>query len=302
MTIVCAIAWRQALPEFISGGFVTYAHLFLPAGFLLFGAVAFSLAALFTTTRWLRYGVLFAGAVVPYFFLRATIPVLGGLAVSVLLITVALHAIRRERDLLVGFSVSGILKVGLPLYFTIAALTSAFFYFASVKGDVLFEIVIPHTVRTMLFRQLAGPLESLTGLSHLDPEDTVDAALTKFLEAELAKEGKSFASLAPAERDALLQNQREAMTAQFGIALDGAEPIGNVISQNIVDKGAAILGPYKKYFPIASAFAFFLALKALTWPLYYFTLGIVFLLIKLLIAVKFIKERKEEITIERLTL
>lgn len=77
-----------------------------------------------------------------------------------------------------------------------------------------------------------------------------------------------------------------------------ADIFHNAVKNNL----EALLGPYRTYLPLAAAAALFFALKTLTIPLYYVSILIAFLLIRMMLWGNILKREVKEMKIERLTL
>ena len=121
-------------------------------------------------------------------------------------------------------------------------------------------------------------------------------------EKELQSRGLTFAQIPKKELTKLLALQREELVNTYGLKLKGDERVDEVFYETVSARIADLFGPYRSYLPIASAIAFFLAMKTFTLPLYFLTILFAVLLIKLLIFGKIIVSKKEQIEIDRLTL
>lgn len=84
--------------------------------------------------------------------------------------------------------------------------------------------------------------------------------------------------------------------------LSGKESISEALYKVVNEKINPILGPYLKYFPIVFALSFYFTVRFiflfLIWPIYFF----VWILLKILIALKFVKLEREKREVEILSL
>ncbi|TSC75259.1 MAG: hypothetical protein G01um101433_923 [Parcubacteria group bacterium Gr01-1014_33] len=296
--------WKQILPSVIAGDFAGYYRFIYPVVALAASAILFSLAAIFIRTALIMYPAAIVSAAVPYLLLPAENVVLGALGANILLVVFAVYRIRKEFLFSVGFGVSKILKLGLPFYFTSAALiVSVFYIYAIDKKDVV-AVFLPKPLLDFTLNHLLASqyIESLIGLPEISRDSTVNDIIDALISDQL-KNQKVALSKVPAEELTKLRNlQREEMSRQFGTALKGDEKIGDVFYMMIAARVEDLLGPYKKYLPYAGGIAFFFAFKALTLPLYFVSLFLTFLLIKLLVFGKVIKTAIYQIEVEKLSL
>jgi len=294
--------WFRAAPLIAAGEFQNYSNFIIPAAGLIITASLFTLAALFIENKWLTVGYTFLGFGVPYLFIQANTTVVSLLIVTLALSAFAIYRLRREFNLSLGFSLSKTAKAGLPIYFSVASLIISIFYFTNIKEEKNISAILPKSTLNFAIKKLAGPLESLTGLPDLNPDATIDETLLKLLEKQIIVQGINMAKLPREELLRALSSQKEEFSKNFGIKLSGQEKIGDVLYKAISQKIEELLGPYKKYLPVASAIAFFLAFKTLTLPLYYLTILFTFCLIKIMIAGKILTKETKQIEVEKLRL
>lgn len=296
--------WRTALPSWISGDFTSYANFALPILGLLFSASFFSISALFVRNQKIIYPTAIIVASLPYFFLKSSPLVLSLLVLSAALAILAIYKVRKEYNLSLGFSMAKFLKAGLPLYFTVAAMVITAFYLADINEKNAISTLLPKTALDVGLKTLSGPLGSSLGLPlpALDPEATVDKLLEKVVSEGLKTQGIDSAKLPRNEILKLIRTKRSELSDKFGIKVKGDEKVGDLLYGTVTGKTEDILGPYKIYLPYASAVAFFLAFKALTFFLYYVTLLITFLLIKVMVLTKIVRSEKVQLEVKRLIL
>lgn len=295
--------WFRAAPLLTGGEFQNYRSFIIPVGGLILSASLFSLAALFIKNKWLAYSSAVIAIGAPYLMTRATGLVAGiGLA-SAALIVLAIHRIRKEYSLSLGFSLSKTTKTGLPIYFTIASLIISVFYFGNITEEKALSSILPKPAIGFALKNLSGPLGTLTGLDlpALNPEATIDETIIKLVEGQLKSQGLAASQLPRQEFLSAIAAQREGLAKNLGIKLKGQEKIGDVLYGVMGQRIEELLGPYKKYLPAASAIAFFLAFKTFTIPLYYLTTLTAFLLIKIMVRSKILRSEKQQIEVEKLS-
>ncbi len=290
--------WHQVTPKIVAGEFQNYIDFLWPVLGLILTGTFFSLGALFTSNVRLLYPTVTISIGAPFFFIPATNTALAGLAISVLFIIYAVWRIKTEAEHSLGFSATKFLKAGLPIYFTIVSLLISMFFFSQIGEDEdrVFATLLPKSAIEIAI----GPLQSLMGLSAAKPNSTIDEAFTELIIEQLKSQG--IKNVPQSELARLLRDQREELSKSFGLKLSGKERISDILYEFISRRFRELLGPYKEYLPYASTIAFFFAFKALTFPIYYLTLLITFILIRIMVAVTILKREKIQIEVERLTL
>lgn len=296
--------WSGRMAVVQGGDIRGYSALILPIAGVCFSGALFAFAALFVRNSRIAYPAAAVAVGSPYFLLPADSVVLGTFVLSIFLILFAVRRIRSEYALSVGFSISKIVKDGLPLYFTIASLLISVFYLHQFNRQTGTETLVPRPALDYTLRWLSknpAMFDSL-GLPALDPAMTIDDVLMAFLRKEIREQGVPESRVPKEELARLLAEQREALSSQYGISLHGNEKVGDVLNRAVQGYMARLLGPYQEYLPFASAAAFFLAFKTLTLPLYYITLLLTYVLIKLAFYGNILKREKEKIEVERVRL
>ena len=295
------LSWERTLPFILSGN-LHYQNYLFPFAIIIISATLFLCTALFVETAWMSYGVPVIGIIGGIFYFRLDSgSILLGI-ISVLLALVAIHRVRREFGLSLGFSISKLSKAGLPLFFTVCSLIISYFYIAHINDANAIATLIPKPAFTALLGSLAKPISGLTGLPPIPSDATVDEALTIVIGEELKKQGVSIANASKSEIARFIALQREALEKQYDIRVRGNEHIGDILYTMAANQIVNLLGPYTIYLPAIAGVAFFFAFKALSIPLYILTLMLTFLLIKLLVATKLLKQELRQTTVERLTL
>ena len=296
--------WKQAVPRIIAGDFSGYTEFIYPLVCLVISGVLFSLAALFIRNRWIIYPAALIGIGAPYLLLPAANSVLGALGISFVLILFAVRKIRKEFIFSLGFSTAKTLHVGLPLYFTSAAIIVSLFYVQLVDQNNAVTILVPKPALDFTLSHFLNSqyVKSLTGISDIRSDSRVDDMIDALLQEQAKKEGVPISKVPREEREKVRKSQRDEFAKQYRISLTGEERVGDVMYILVAQRIEELLGPYKKYLPIVAAVAFFFAFKAFTFPLYLISLFSTFLLIKLLIFVKVITTVVHQIEVEKLSL
>lgn len=296
--------WRNSIPLIVTGEFKNYPDLLIPLVGLLAAGVLFSLAVLFIKNSWMAYASTIISLGTPYFFVPATNITIGAFILSAALAAMAVRRVRREFTLSVGFSLSKIIKNGLPLYFSIGSLLVAVFYLHDLRTkDVnVVETVLPKSALTFTLDKLSGPLQNFSGLPTIKPDERVDDLIKSLVEEQLKNQGIKIPQISSKEIGTLIAKMRTELSQNYNLKLSGKEKVTDVFYNTISERLLDLLGPYSKYLPLASALAFLFAFKTLTIPLYYLTLLITFLLIKILLAAKILKVEKTQLEVEKITL
>lgn len=302
MSVATFWLWHKIVPAIIGGETTIYGFFILPVAGLVLSAVLFAFAAIFIKTRAIAIAAALIGAGAPFFFVQATLSSLIVLGASLLLALYARHRIHWEYLHSLGFSVSKILKSGLPIYFSITALTVSIFYFSLIDEKEALSSLLPQPALDFALKTFSGPIQSLTGLPEINPDETVDDLLTKLVVAQAKSQGVLISKIPKSE----FERSRTTLLAQlfqnYNIKLSGKERIGDVLYKTITERAEDLLGPYKTYLPFVSVIGFFLAFKTLTWPLYYLTLIILFMVVRLATAAHIVRKEKQQIEVEKLLL
>lgn len=290
--------WQRAMPLIVGHAHDQYTPFILAFCGLILAAVVFSLAVLLIKKKEVVYTVVAAALIAPFMYVPASLSALALLAVCVLLGLFAARRMHTEFAFSVGFSVSRIFRAGLPYYFTALALILSLYYFIELGHVQSVSDVLPESAFRITFQVLGGPLKAVTGLN-LRTNATVDDFLEDIIKDQIKKQGLPLSEVPPSELKRLIAMQRDELAARYHAKLTGKENLSDAFRTTIAERIGDILGPYQAYLPYASTIAFFLGVKTLTLPLYFITLGLTFLLIKLLIWGKIIALKKIEIEIER---
>lgn len=294
------LLWQSVIAPVAEGEFEAYANLIPAVVGLIFAAAAFLLLAAFITNVWMLYGFGLASIAIPFLFTSATSIVLAALVAGVLLGIFAIKRTKKELVQCFGFSISKVARAGLPLYFTAASLIVSMFYFAHFDTQNSIAILVPRPALRFILDTLPNSVGSSVGLPPITSGQSVDDFLTELVVTQLEGQGVEREAIPHDQLTGLIAQQREAFSEQFGISLKGSDKIQDALYLTMTQKIEEILGPYKRFLPIASVVAFFLAFRTLTWLLYYFSYFVVFLSVKILTVVKFLTRQTEEVEVEKL--
>lgn len=294
--------WYTAIPKIISGSFANYSNAYLPLGLLVIAAVFFAMAAVFIKSTIWVYAILFGSMGGAYFLLPAISPVLVSLTACLVFIFSAVYRIRAEAMLSLGFHPSKILKGGMAVYFTASALVISTFFYMSLDEDRAISTLLPEPVFQAAFPAILNYLNLDSALPSIGPDSTIDDALTSVIKDQLIKQGIPESRISAKEISAAVKIQRDELGRRYGITLTGKERIADAFYRLTSNQLVALVGPYRSYLPAVSALTFFFAFKVLTIPLYYVTMAVVILLIKVLEKFKILKRQIVSMDVERLTL
>ncbi|MBI2639934.1 MAG: hypothetical protein HYW90_03565 [Candidatus Sungbacteria bacterium] len=289
-----AYLWKQLV---FLGVFSDGVLFSLPIASLFLFATALALVAMLGETLWLGVAAVFAAFTGSFFFVRASMPVISGLVLTLLFGLLAYRSIRKAAKSENTFGVNKVLRQGLPFFFTAVAVMVSIFYFSRIiVSDE--QTFIPETAFELTLPYLEDALQNI--IPGFQASASVDELLRKNAEDQLKSTGISQTSRSQIEK--LVEEQRKVLEQGLGINVSGKERAGNLIYRLANQKIEDFLGEYKRYVPYLSAFGFFLAIKALTFPLYLISLGVVWGSIKMLLALGVIKRETVSVEVERLTL
>ena len=302
MTLAAAVLWRADLDILQGSDLGAYVSFLVPLALLLGAGCFFLIAATFIRTPWMGYGMAIAAVGVPYFFASfSSLTVMAG-CVSAGGIVYALHRMRKEYAFQHHFSISKIAYAGLGLYFTAVSLIVSVYYVGTIDREKAIFAILPRSVFDATLTPTSDWMESFLGVPELDPTASVDDTLVTLLEEQMRSRGITDVSLPPDDLRRLLSVQRENLKRQLGVTFTGKEKIKDVLYNSAIDRLGELLGPYQRYLPLAAGITFFFALKTITYPLYYLTVFVTFLLIQLLRMGRIVKSETQTIEVERLTL
>lgn len=129
---------------------------------------------------------------------------------------------------------------------------------------------------------------------------TIDQSIGRDLRKVLKE--RCLAATASSQIGTLITSQRSELSQQFGVKLKGTERVRDVFTAVIVNRVSDLVGPYRRYLPIAATVAFFFAFKLVTLPIYFLTLFFTFALMKFLRFTNIVKKESKMIEVEKLVL
>lgn len=295
--------WRGAVILIAEGAFQNYGAFMIPLGITLASSCLFALAAILVVSPGVLYTSVVLAPATTFLVMPQTAPVAGAIGAAVLLVAFAARRIRREVEFSIAFSAGKILKAGLPIYFTALSVIIALFYYQQIAGrEHPVDSVIPRAAVDLSVRALSGAFSDLQSIPHADSLITVDEFLAQNLEGQLKTQGIAPTATNKKEIAALVAEQRNELARRYGIPMKGGERLTDVLHRAITEKVQDLLGPYARFLPFLSAFAFFFALRTVSFPLYFGAVGLTALLIALLRRANMIISEKRSIEVERLTL
>ncbi len=292
-----AYLWQDA---FFAGGFKSATFYSLPVLALFLFAVLFSLSAAFIRAHALRISAAVVSVVAGFVFTPFHAIILPGIALAGIGSWYASGQIANEYAAANYFSVRKTLRSGLPIFFTAVALMFAVFYFSSISAlnTSPAETFLPRAFFDFLLPLFEKPLqEALPGFRS---DASVDQLILAFAAREFSG-GIDPAKIPPAERAGLLGEGRKALSLQLGIELRGDENSVDVLYRAANAQIEEFSGPFRDYLPFLAAFGFFVAVKTFTLPVYWVTLILVGLVVKLLLTTGFLNQRTETIQVTKLT-
>ena len=294
--------WYGVIPLIIDGQFNQYQDYLRSVGFWLVAAVVFVFSSIFIKNGAILLVAALISTLLPFFLLQANSYIIGMAAAAIFLMVIAIHRIKKEFLFSPRFSMAKIARAGLPLYFTSASLVISAFYLANMDEEKAIAGLLPRSVLEFSLEKFSEPISTFTGLPKITPEATLDEILYDAAVSQLEAQGIPLGQLPKKEILGLVATQRKQLSEQFGIDLPGNRTVTDVFYTSLDERLRDLLGPYKKYLPLASAIAFFFAVKTLTFPLYFLSVVLLLLLIYILRLVKIIKSEKVQIEVERLTI
>lgn len=220
-----------------------------------------------------------------------------GVAASAGFSLLAWFQIRRSEEISMHFSAIKSMRAGLPLFFTALALLGSLFFYEEQRKQEVVEF-IPRQAFDIFFPYFAGMLgQDAAGGS----EDTIDQLIARLVERE-AKEALGTDAVPAAYLNAFVKTQREALSRQFGIELQGDEEAGDVFYKVANTKANEIAGPYIDYLPIAFSVGIFFAFKAMSLPISWLAILFSSFAIWVMRRLGFIQEVTQSVTITSYTL
>lgn len=293
--------WFGVMPIVRAGEFEHYMNFILPLGSLVVIASLFGLSAIFIKNSWIRYGTGMLSLSAPYLFIEATPTIIALLIVSLILTALAIYQISKEYLLSVRFSLMKILYTGIPLYFTVTAIILSAFFFSGLDEKNAIVSLLPKSALTAFWGTIAQSF-GLKYFAEITPDTTLDELLKSAVEEKLKSQGIDLSEVPKRELTGLIAEQRKLLAKEYGLTLTGKEKVIDILYAAITQKASSFLGPYERYLPTVSAIVFFFALKTITFPLYYLTLFLTYVLVKILIYAGVLTLQKQQIVVERLVL
>ncbi len=294
--VLNAYLWQRLI---FAGTYSDFWLFLLPILALFIFAAFFSLLALLGQSPMVGFLAVLASFVGSFFFVKASSAVLVGLVLTLAAALWALRGIQFEVKSGSIFRLSKILRQGLPLFFTAVSLLISVFYFASITQTST-TAVLPRAIFDLSLPYTEGALQGL--LPGFKSTLSIEELLLKTVESQLANEGVDVSKLTRDQIEKLLKSQRSALERALGAPIiekgNAADLLYDLTNNRVQD----LLGSYKSYVPYISAIGFFLTIKALSVPLYLISLGFVWVLFQLLLAIGVIKWETANVEVKRIIL
>lgn len=268
----------------------------LPIISLFLFAIFFSLLAFFlknTAVLYLSVAVSILGGI---FFIGSGISIISGMALAAVGVIFAARRIKIDVNDSLSFNLSKSMRRGLPIFFTVIAFIISLTYFSSIAKDK--QVFIPKSV----FDISAGILQNYLGglVPGFRKDATVNEILTNFAKNELKKQ-LNVNEIPKEKLNELVEEQKIALSKGMGIKISGREKTVDLLYNLTNQKIDELFGQYKEYLPYLSAIGFFLAIKVLTWPLYFISLILIYFTVKLMLFTGLLKKEVVTIKSEKLT-
>jgi len=271
-----AVSWLMLKSIFYWGN-LSVEILISAFGVFVVWGIALSLAMLLIKDKKILYGSFILSLIIfamffnnePFYYLIAMIILFAAFAVAVI-------KIKKEEEVQVSLDFYRIWKRGLPVFVTaLAIIISAVYYFSPALANLhKKEIIIPRKI----FDTIINPFESLIRARLPQEAPSLDEKATTFLKAEEIKTLKD----------------------KYGIAITDKENIRDLVYQ-LAEYQINSTEAYETAIPIGLAIALFLALRIAGIFYALFVILFSWLVLRLLILVKFAgfdKETKEVATVK----
>lgn len=290
--ILDAYLWQTAI---MAGGFSDFARYALPVASLLAFSVLFAVAAVLIRSRWLRAGTAVLATAGGYGFVLAWPFALPAAAITALAGGYAASGMAGEAMSAASLSSRKIMRGGLSLFFTSAAILFTAFFLASPAGssDRALEILFPDSLFELLLPALGVPLAG-------SPPSQTGAVSSASGARDLA--GVSLLNILPTGDKNLLEQTQKILSGGAGLDPSSGEPGTDFLRRAVRAQVEHMLEPWRAYLPYAAAATFLIAVKTMTIPLYWLVLPIFALTLRLLVAVGLARQSTETIEVTKVIL
>ncbi len=284
---------------------IAYQAFYLAASLFIVFTLLFAFSALFAKSG----AVAYSASLVPFgtaiFFLPKTLETLAVLLIACVFGILSCWLIRNETETNISSHTHRPLRVGLPMFFTAAAILVSLFYYIGAKEDQ-YLVLIPKKAFDLVLPYIVGPLVRLPleQATTFDPNERVDALLEKLLKAQAAADGGNGEPVVspPETRQYYIEAQRTILSDQLGVKLNGDEHIGDVFYDLINEKALALAGPYVRFMGVLLAASLFFGLKAASILVYWLTIALMPMLVWIARRISLLEERSVAVTVLRLSL
>lgn len=286
--------WKGVIAD---GEFGRAALYSTPVLLMFFFAILFALSSSLIRERYIRVAAAVLSLALGYLFVPYALGVAIMAAASALAAWYACEAIASEYKLSHSFGVRKVLRPGLPMFFTAVTILLSMFYFSSAANEQS-SILLPKALFDAAIPFLEEPLQGI--IPGFRAGASVDDLIIAFALKQSGGE-IDVSELSKARRDEFISEGRKALGKELGITLTGKEKSVDVLYEAANVQVEKLAGPYRQYLPLIGAVGFFLAAKALTLPIYWITLLLVFFVVKLLVSAGVLKKEVTTIEVKRIT-
>lgn len=293
--IADAYFWKQLI---FSPVYTDIKFFSVPGAALFLFAILFSLLSLFGKSDALGLAAIAAVSIGSFLFIPAGITAFAGILFTFLGLLWAWRRIRSEAKLSVSFSLAKILRQGLPLFFTALAFMVSVFYFSSISLEKN-QSILPKALFDFSLPFLQNTLQGI--IPGFRASATVDELLLEAAKSQVGAE-VDISKVPKSQLEKLIADGRQSLSKGLGVKISGKEKASDLIYELANQKIEGFAGSYRQYLPYLTAFGFFLAIKILTLPLYFVTLGLLWLAVQLLLFLKVLKKEIVTIQVEKVIL
>lgn len=295
--VLNAYLWHQAIfaDEFRNAAFYSW-----PVISLLAFAVLFSLSGAFIRSKPIRIASAVIALSSGYLFLGYRTAILGALVLSAAAGWYAQESIAAEHAASNFFSVRKIFRGGLPMFFTVLAILFAASYFSLIDAEPKSRGFLPRALFDAALPLIEEQAKSF--LPGFRADAPADDLIIAFIKRQLEAAEINFDTLPEGERQALIREGRASFSKQLGVEISSKETSAEALFEISNAQVVKFAGSYGRYLPFLAAAGFFISVKALTLPIYWITLILISVVVRLLLAAGVLKEKAETIQVQRVSL
>lgn len=197
---------------------------------------------------------------------------------------------KREEQLLIKFLYTRLIRRGMPIFFTGLAIALAVFYNASPMGKVLERPQLPEA----FFSAILVPVEYISKQAF--PGFDRNMKLGDIEELSI-REVPKLIDAPPVLIETFVRNTFSEIPKK-----EQDKTLVEFLHETVNNQLDAILLPYRQFLPIVFLFGLFLVFKAIGIPLMWLSIGMGWLIVKILVQLKLLQIRKVEVEKEELVM